>query len=378
MTLQDAVASINANLFLREFSFDRNCFSPTPSEELEFADHFVWVDDFAILFQVKERSARHVTDVHDKEMNWFQNKVLKKAVTQVRRSLAYMRDYESIELTNERGDTFDLGGRVTNLRVESVVVYGHPQRHFDAQHYLSTHAGFIHVFHFHDYQLVCDTLLTLSEIAEYLVFRADKLLRGTSVSEKALLGHYLTGDLTKDADEAFADLVDHLVQEHNKFDMSFFLKNFRDQIYTTPPSDDPKSYYGVLKELTKLNRIEMREFKTRFVLTVQSATDDEINAPWRFISTNTGCGFVLFACPSESYANRFTALENFTYATKYEQKLQRVVGVCVTKLDEEFSMDWVYLDFPWHDDPVVAKKLAESNPFRPLRSERQPRYRFGK
>ncbi len=51
MTLEEFLAALNANIFLREFSFAKNEFSPAPGEEVEFADHVIWIDDLLIIFR---------------------------------------------------------------------------------------------------------------------------------------------------------------------------------------------------------------------------------------------------------------------------------------------------------------------------------------
>jgi hypothetical protein len=44
------VASLNANLFLREFSFARTCFTPPGGTEVELADHVVRVGDLLLFY----------------------------------------------------------------------------------------------------------------------------------------------------------------------------------------------------------------------------------------------------------------------------------------------------------------------------------------
>ena len=55
MLTENFLSGINDNIFLREFSFNKNKFNLNPQEEVEFADHVIWIDDLLIIFQLKER-----------------------------------------------------------------------------------------------------------------------------------------------------------------------------------------------------------------------------------------------------------------------------------------------------------------------------------
>ena len=50
--LSSFVASLNANVFLREFSFSRTRFKPVGGTEVELADHVVRIVDLVFLYQL--------------------------------------------------------------------------------------------------------------------------------------------------------------------------------------------------------------------------------------------------------------------------------------------------------------------------------------
>lgn len=65
---------LHSLLFLEEFVFSRNKFSPPSPSELEFADAVVMLGNVLFICQIKERSAEQSGD-EDAERRWFQSKV---------------------------------------------------------------------------------------------------------------------------------------------------------------------------------------------------------------------------------------------------------------------------------------------------------------
>lgn len=55
MSFEDDLAAINEDYFFREFTFSKTTFRPDPNQEVELADSIIWIDEFLIVFQVKER-----------------------------------------------------------------------------------------------------------------------------------------------------------------------------------------------------------------------------------------------------------------------------------------------------------------------------------
>jgi hypothetical protein len=86
-----------------------------------------------------------------------------------------------------------------------VVVYDEPASivyRARPNHYVSKTAGLIHVLRSTDLLDVCRTLITLSEIASYLDFRANI----ARLSEGAILGQFLRGAVNELPDERNASL----------------------------------------------------------------------------------------------------------------------------------------------------------------------------
>jgi len=95
------------------------------------------------------------------------------------------------------------------------------------------------------------------------------------------------------------------------------------------------------------------------------------------IIPRTNCGFVFIPCPKQFRENQIQGLKNFTYAHKYDQKLNKCLGVSVAQ-DEGgyFLIFWAYLEFPWEYDEETDSKLKKSFPFREIKPSESPRYSF--
>src|SRR5271156_6606742 len=87
-------------LFLEEFVFSRNKFTPPASSELELADAVVLLGDVLLIFQIKERLVDRRASV-SAEQKWFKKKVLGEATKQVRDTLNYLQAYSEILIPNE-------------------------------------------------------------------------------------------------------------------------------------------------------------------------------------------------------------------------------------------------------------------------------------
>jgi len=68
---------LHSLLFLEEFVFSRNKFSPPSSSELELADAVVMLGDVLLIYQIKERSPQHMGDAVS-ERRWFKWRCLAK------------------------------------------------------------------------------------------------------------------------------------------------------------------------------------------------------------------------------------------------------------------------------------------------------------
>ena len=379
MKLEDEVTQINQGFFLKEFSFSKNEFTPTQSSELQFSDHVIWIDDLLITFQIKERNDLHA---HSKEteISWFKKKVVGKAIEQIRDTLDYLSKYQEINIRNGRGHTFNVISE--NIKeIHHIALYRPnellPTEFKNKKFHYSKTAGFIHLLSADDYEGVCRTLITIHEFSEYLRFRekicGDFEVRVNSLPEQAIIGQFLYGDYEGEPDINFVRNLASLVQEVEKFDLLSIFQNFAEHITT---EIDHYKYYQILKELVKLKRDELIEFKIRFDLCVEKSRQDEFALPYRMTIPRTNCGFVFVSTPKEQREFVATGIQNYTYAHKYDQKLNKCVGVAFFFDGHGYDILWCYLEDEWKRDEEMEKRLKKKFPFREVKEEAVIRYKF--
>ena len=368
---EDALGKLNADYFFREFTFSSNTFGPEPTKELELANKVVWLDDLVIVYQVKERAVQTVTSA-EKERKWFESVVMDQGTRQIRDTLTYLNTYPQINLQNNRGDSFDVS--IKTLKPHKLVIYySHPSLPEDCllqkYHYSKT-AGVIHVLHWSAYFEILNTLVTPIEIAEYFAYRealASRFRKAIEkVSEKALLGHYLRNLPEEAPGPEFEALVDKLVEQDKDWDMSHMIHVFRERRTTT--GSLPQTEYTVLKSLAKLYRTDMAEFKKRFRFSMDKALGNETCLPHRF-SSSTNCGFVFIPLRREDLPYRLNLLLNYTALNKYDQKLDKCIGLTFIAEDGGKSCDvqWCPMEFTWEENPKLQAALDAKNPFRPVK-----------
>jgi hypothetical protein len=376
-TLEPRVAYLNQNLFFREFSFSQTKFKPSSQSEVELTDHLVWLDDLLLSFQLKQRMVAETTV--EAEEKWFRSKVLSKAKMQVKDTHRYLAAHAPIQVTNERGHTFGLEAALIRRWHDVILYEAHellPTSLRNTKSVLSSEVGIIHVFALDDYQKVAQILFTPAEITEYLDYRRGLLSRAfeevKNLPEDALLGHYLYGDTSSLPQIDSARWVRNLDKESFSFDLSPVLHQFAEKMVSGEPwgfsAVSSTDYYRIVQELARLNRSELRWFKERRDLVLDWCRADKFEQPTRMVSPRTGCGFVLISIPSEARANLGNALQNYTYAHKYDQKLMKCIGMAISKDGSYWDIGWCLLEEEWIHDPQMEEALKRNFPFRPVQS----------
>jgi hypothetical protein len=105
--LSHFIANLNANLFLREFSFSQTRFTPTGGTQVELADHVVRIGHWLFLYQLKERDSSATTTID----RWLKKKVVTRATQQIRATIHLLNSGAPVLVANERGHIFDLAAR---------------------------------------------------------------------------------------------------------------------------------------------------------------------------------------------------------------------------------------------------------------------------
>ena len=380
MTFEDDMGSLNERFFFEEFTYSTNTFRPNPSTELELADSIIWLDDMLVLFQLKEREKISKTSP-DKEAKWFEKKVIGLGTRQIRDSVKYLDVHRDILLRNHRGHRFELR-RDAITGMHKVICYLGNSRLPEAcrrkKFHRSRAAGVIHVIAAHDYLGVVRTVLTPFELSAYLAFR-QKLIEKwgdalSPVPEPALVGQYLEGDADRKPDPTFMDVLTSLEHRADEWDMSGIIKQFAERVTTDGHGTE---YYAILKELAKLKRNELREFKTRFRLSMEKCRVGEFAMPYRMAIPRTNCGFVFIPLTEDAVAVRKQGLMNLTLACKYDLKVPKCVGASFCPEEGGwFSVEWCYMEHTWRYDEELERALKGNNPFREVRTAELPRYEF--
>jgi hypothetical protein len=220
-------------------------------------------------------------------------------------------------------------------------------------------------------------LVTPIEVTEYLAFRerlADKWEDALSaVSERAVVGQYRRNLPDEKPSPEFLKYVDKLEQKDKDWNIARIIHLFHER--RTTPDGSQGIHYKVLRELAKLYRTEMAEFKKRFDFSMKKALANEPCLPHRF-STSKGCGFVFIPLRREDLPFRRNALLNLTTLNKYDQKLNKCVGLTVIAEGAGTWCDvqWCPMEFPWEENIKLDAALRECYPFRPVKRRMTERY----
>ncbi len=378
MDLENQIACFNEFYFFREFTYAINT-QIIKGTEIELADNIVYLDGVTFIYQLKERDIENTSP--DQEERWFKSKVLKKAKQQIKNTIKHLKSQTEIELTNQRKHSFSLQ---TNLIVQlhKVIIYRPnkvlPESCKNQKFYKSEEVGVIHLFSETTYSKILQTLLTPSEVANYLTFRENlaekwknKLL---SVSEESLIGQYLKEgheDIPSNKFERYFSSIDHQVE---KWDMTGPLSIFFER---TIYQDNLTDYYYIFKEIAKLNRSELTKFKERYLFSMDDARLNKAVKPYVMGTSRTNCGFVFIPGTNENKKNWKKSLSNYTAAFKYIYKLNKCVGVIFFAEENGwFDVNWEYQEGPWGKNEEMESLIKKNYPFRETFLQPQEKYKF--
>ena len=86
---------------------------------------------------------------------------------------------------------------------------------------------------------------------------------------------------------------------------------------------------------------------------------------------------ILVPITKETLPHRRKGLQNFALANKHDLKLPKCIGVSIADDSEGyFTVEWIYLEFPWEPDLVLEEALRRNNPFREVNVADLPRYAY--
>ncbi len=377
---------LHSLLFFEEFTFGRNRFSHPKSSEVELADAVVMLGDVLLIYQIKERSSNNIKNERS-ERQWFEKKVLGKAVKQIRDTLAHLNTNTEINVPNERGKFFNLAAQNFS-QIIKLIIYrpssNLPKDCRAVRHYDSKSAGFIHVIEAEDYLQIAKTLRVPIDVVRYLEYRESVLQKfpedHSEMPEAVIAGHFIGGNPDDLPTFDSLEYLWNLVQDEDKWDLSPILRRIHAGETQNGFDDD---YYKILIEFAKLPRSAWRAVKERFVQCIEKSKQEKQVKPYRLVYPDTGCGFV-FIPISTKVSNdprwqqqKLVSLRNFVEAHKYDRHLSKCIGVQVSINGEYFDVLWCSIESEWIEDLEYQQKLEQNFPFRAVQEKQIFSYNLG-
>lgn len=345
------ITRINQNVFYNEFTFDKTDFIAKDNNLVELADNILWLDSLLIIIQIKERIGGKDNTL-DGLNKWFDNKVLNRAKEQIKNTNSWLKESDGIDIRNGYNQVSTL--RHSNLKqIHNIIIYhlndAVPDGFSPEVKYVTKHGLFIHIISSEDYSNLCRYLMTPTEIGDYLSFRAD-LLRfypKGRFPEQYILSHYFQNpnDLLFNA-EYISELpqICALIRDNeSKFSLSSFISKFKDSILW---EESNSHYLPVVKELAKLNRVEMMKYKESLTNIVMNEPEDPFIFE-RFLFERTNCGFIICRIRKDLEHNWRNVLTNLTESYKYSLKCEKCLGVISIGRSPFNDLIWMFIDYPW-------------------------------
>ncbi len=231
-------------------------------------------------------------------------------------TIQYLNDYDEIFLSNRRGDSFNVAtGDIKTA--QKLVIYVAtdllPKNKRKIKYHKSKAAGIIHVLSSENYMKIIKTLITPSEVFEYLEFR-ERLIQNhgvmvNTVSEESMLGQYIVNDFKACPNEKFHNNLINLKTKYETWDILNIIHLFPKRVTHSASKTD---YYYILREIARLMRNDLKLFKERFILSMDSSKANKPDLPYRFANPDLDLGFVFIPLCKDQTLNRKKGLINLT------------------------------------------------------------------
>lgn len=365
---ENIVAKISSNVFYKEFTFDKNDFSPENGKK-ELADTVLWLGDLLFIIQVKERNPSEIKSEIE-ENKWFNNTVLKKAKNQISDSIEYLNKYTEIKIKNIRNHSIDIS-KANKIGINKIIIYMPNNSSISDENRSmkfceSKKSGNIHIFNIEDYLWLCKFLITPTELDEYLKFRERIYLKHkaliTLYPEQYILGHFLNTQDESVIHEEYVETFSKLEEDVDDFEISGLLNNFLEKI-RLKAQKETKDYYFILTEIASLKRYELLEFKKRFRQIIDDVKSSNFSMPYRFTISRTGCGFVFIPLLKDKIEYMENALLNFTEIYKYKRQLNKCLGVLTYKTSDYFDINWAFSKGDWTYNEELEQAVKNEEEF---------------
>lgn len=362
--LEQIISEHHEHYFFKELTFSVMDL-PSNNGSLEFADNLVYLDGTSIVYQMKERTVLESTS--KAEEKWFKRSVLVKAVKQIKDSTRLIDERTELELKNQRDHSIKISKYGIHTLHKIILYKAHsslPKHCLKTKYYISRTEGFIHIFSEQEYKRVLYALPPIMEFINYLSFREalikrwGKEINFQGVCESVILGQHFSKPFSakpsNDYYEAYRSHIERQEIDIQEWDISRILARMYER------SDGSSDYYPIFNEIAKLTRVELKEFKKRWINSTDEARKNIVAPPHCLLISRTNCGFIFIPVTQEHKASLKDWLEKYTIWFKYHYKLLKCVGVAFLADDnDEFDAPLLYMEGPWQYDEEAEKNILK-------------------
>ena len=369
--LEQLSTQIASSYFFNELTFNKNVFHVTPGRAKELSDLVLWLDSHSIVIQAKKREATEDSSPEALD-KWFDNKIKRKAVSQICNTLTYLNDHSGKQVRNVWDDEFTIGQLNAKNKIKVILYHVKGQLDFSLgrpRFYISQRAGFIHLIDYTSFGAIFKLLITPREIVEYFVFRQKYFERfpdRVNISEKWLAGRWLHSPNIPccGCDDGSIDceqIVDRFFNNISEFDVREIVSQIRTRV--DDPSQRPPDYYRIILEIGWLSRDELKLFKERFFTCIQHLKSNKLINPLFFINVPRECGFIFVVVPPEQYHQNENYLDFMVLAAKQKHSLEKCTGVSFWRDGYDIMIKWMFHQTPLVFNPYIDEFLKKHRNF---------------
>lgn len=329
--------NILIDYFFKEFVY-RDLYVYKGKQKQELCDGLVEFQDAYVVFQIKEKRKSTAQD-------WLQKKVYKKAVSQIKDTIAMLKDKNVIQVESFSGEKVILDAQ---KKILPVIIFDSEESDYKQIHTSSQDKDLrINVFSVDDFRIVLERIVIPYDIVLYLEMRSaffestfpDLLINNISETETSL---------AKIENED--GLLDYFIaiKNGNKYiddnaleGFRFIIKSFQERLLDGELYNK-EVYKETLKYLLKSNRNTIQDFMLRWRICVDHCIKREETMHHFLIDTGNGVGYLYIT--EMAIIKEYEHIKFILQLFKYKFKLETVVGVLFNMINkEDYTVEWILI-----------------------------------
>lgn len=325
--------------FFKEFVY-RDLYVYIGKQKKELCDGLVEFQDAYVIFQIKEKRGSTAND-------WLQKKVYKKAVSQIKDTIAMLQNGNKIEVESYTGEKIILDSQ---KRILSVIIFDSEDTDYKQVHTSSQNNELhINVFSMCDFEKVLERIAIPYDIVLYLEMRSayfESKFPDWFFNE---INENLTTVAKITDEEGMIDYFIALTNGNKYIDphaiegFQFVIKNFQDRLLDGQLYDKDK-YKETLKYMLKSNRNTVHDFMLRWQICVEHCRKKEETFNHFLVDTGNNVGYLYLT--EITLAEKKEFVEFVLRLFKYKFNLETVIGVVFNMLDDvDYTVEWMLLTF---------------------------------